>query len=311
MDKKSNSKIPGNLFRKIFKKRKINAFVLSVSLIVLAYYTLVSIWPFIYNTYLSLFRADLMTKMEFVGFKNYLYLFKNPVFWTSLWHNLFYLVILISVGLFSSIIIAALIYRTSGAAKKIYISAFFCPVVTSLVTVSIIWKLLYFPNSGIFAQVFSSIFHIKAPLFLSDPKIALLCIIIMDIWKDTGLRTIVLLSGMEEIPETFYEAARIDGASSIWQFLKITIPLLRPQIIFLSAVYSINAIRTFSQVYMMTGNPPGGPANSTKVLVVQMYQEAFYSTKFGTGAAISMIIFLFLFGLVILEIKAFSQKSDY
>ncbi|MCL4378637.1 MAG: sugar ABC transporter permease, partial [Actinobacteria bacterium] len=145
----------------------------------------------------------------------------------------------------------------------------------------------------------------------SDPKIALLCIIIMDIWKDTGLRTIVLLSGMEEIPETFYEAARIDGASSIWQFLKITIPLLRPQIIFLSAVYSINAIRTFSQVYMMTGNPPGGPANSTKVLVVQMYQEAFYSTKFGTGAAISMIIFLFLFGLVILEIKAFSQKSDY
>ena len=260
---------------------------------------------------MSLSKTDLMTGWTFVWFKNYLSIFKDPIFLKALLHNMYYLVVMVSVGIGSSLIIATLIHRTSGFAKRAYIAMFFVPVVTSLVAVSLVWKLLYYPNVGIFAKIISNVLHLSPPLFLADPKTALISIIFMDIWKDTGLRTVILHAGMEEIPESIYDASRIDGASAISHFFKITIPLLRPQIIFLAAVYSINAMRVFTQIYMMTGNPPGGPAHSTQVLVIRMYQEAFYATKFGKGAAIAMIVFILLFGLVILEVKSFQQKWEY
>ncbi len=282
-----------------------------ISIVILSYYIAVSIWPLLFNIYMSFSKTDLMTGWTFVGLRNYINMFRDPIFLKAVINNLIYMAVLVVVGIGSSLIIAGLIHRTSGFAKKAYIFMFFTPVVTSLVATSIIWKLLYYPNVGVFAKLISVIFNVSPPLFLADPKTALLSIILMDIWKDTGLRAIILHAGMEEIPETIHDASKIDGASAFTHFFKITIPLLRPQIIFLIAVYSINALRVFTQVYMMTGNPPGGPAHSTQVLVLRMYQEAFYGTKFGTGAAIAMVVFVFLLGLVILEVKSFQQKWEY
>ncbi|MBC8386497.1 MAG: sugar ABC transporter permease [Actinobacteria bacterium] len=297
---------------RLLKKRSpLSSFILVLSIIILSYYIFISIYPIFFNVYMSLSKTDLMTGWTFVWFKNYLSIFKDPIFLKAFLHNIYYLVVMVSVGIGSSLIIATLIHRTSGFAKRAYIAMFFVPVVTSLVAVSLIWKLLYYPNVGIFAKIISNVLNLSPPLFLADPKTALISIIFMDIWKDTGLRTVILHAGMEEIPESIYDASRIDGASAISHFFKITIPLLRPQIIFLSAVYSINAMRVFTQIYMMTGNPPGGPAHSTQVLVIRMYQEAFYATKFGKGAAIAMIVFILLFGLVILEVKSFQQKWEY
>lgn len=293
------------------KRNSINSFIVVISIFILSYYIFIAIWPIFFNIYMSLSKTDLMTGWTFVGFKNYISLFKDPVFLKALLNNIIYLLVMVSVGLGTSLIIAALIHRTSGFAKKAYLALFFLPVVTSLVAVSLIWKLLYYPNVGIFASIISNVLHLNPPLFLASPKTALLSIIFMDIWKDTGLRTVVLHAGMEEIPESIYDASKIDGASPFTHFFKITIPLLRPQIIFLTAVYSINALRVFTPIYMMTGNPPGGPAHSTQVLVMRMYQEAFYSTHFGTGAAIAMVVFTLLFALVILEVKSFQQKWEY
>jgi len=278
---------------------------------VAAYFTIVSLWPFIFNLFLSFMKTDLISGYRFVGLSNYRFLAKDPVFFKSLWHNIFYILVLISVGITTSLVLSSLIYRTYGFSKKIYTALHFTPVVTSMVAVSLIWNLLYYPKIGVFAVLLTKFFHVQPQLFLADSKIALLCIIIMDIWKETGIRVVVLLAGMQEIPKTVYEAARIDGASPISQFFKITIPLLRPQITFLVAIYSINALRVFTQVFMMTGNPPGGPANSTKTLSIHMYQEAFYSLRFGYGATIAIIIFILLFGLVLFQIRAFKQTWEY
>ena len=116
---------------------------------------------------------------------------------------------------------------------------------------------------------------------------------------------------MDEIPDSLYESARIDGASTLRQFFRITLPLLTPQLVFIAAVYSINAIRVYAPIYMMTGTPPGGPANSTIVLTLHMYLSAFYAQRFGLGSSISIVMFVILFGLVILEIRAFQQKWEY
>ena len=295
------------------KRKPLNAFILLVALVVLAYYALVAVWPFLFNVWLTFRKNDLISEDKFIGLSNYRYLFTDPIFWKSLWHNFYYLGVMVSVGMITSLIFAALIYRTHGIMRKIYTAMIFAPVVTSVVATSLVWTLLYFPKIGLFANLLSSLFGISRDklAFLQSTSTALLCIMIMDIWRDTGIRTVIFLTGMDEIPDSLFESSRIDGASHIKQFFRITLPLLRPQMIFVAAIYSINAIRVYVPIYMMTGSPPGGPANSTMVLTLHMYLSAFYGQRFGYGASISMVMFAILFGLVILEIKAFQQKWEY
>lgn len=295
------------------RKLNLNPYVLIVVAVILVYYILVCVWPFVFNVYLTFRKTDLLTEDKFVGFNNYRFLFRDPIFWRSLRNNIYYLATMVSIGILTSLFFAWLISQTVGTIRKIYTAMYFIPVVTSMVAVSLVWQLLYFPKIGLFALLFSRIFGLdpNTLTFLHNPATALFCIIAMDIWKDSGLRIAVFLAGIDEIPDSLYEAARIEGASAWKQFLSITIPLLRPQIIFLAAIYSINAVRVYVPIYMMTGNPPGGPANSTKVLAIQMYQEAFYGMRFGYGATVAMIIFILLMGLVVLEIRAFEQKWEY
>jgi multiple sugar transport system permease protein len=296
------------------KRRKpLNSFILLVALVVLVYYTAIGIWPFLYNIWLTFRKTDLITEDKWIGLSNYGYMFTDPIFWKALWHNAYYLGVMVSVGIVTSLIFAALIYRTKGVARKIYTALFFAPVVTSMVAVSLVWTLLYFPKIGLFAQVISRLFGVSRDklVFLQGTGSALLCIMIMDIWRDTGIRTVIFLAGMDEIPDSLYESAHMDGASQLRQFFRITIPLLTPQLVFIAAIYSINAIRVYAPIYMMTGSPPGGPANSTMVLTLHMYLSAFYGQRFGYGSAISMVMFAILFGLVLLEIRAFQQKWEY
>lgn len=296
------------------KKRKpFNLFILVVALSVLIYYGLVGIWPFLFNVFLTFRKTDLITVNKFAGLGNYRFLLNDPIFWKSLWHNFYYLGVMVSAGIVTSLVVSALIYRTKGVMRKVYTAMFFAPVVTSMVAIALVWTLLYFPKIGLFAVVLSKLFGIDPNrlTFLKQTTTALLCIIIMDVWRDTGIRTVIFLAGMDEIPDSLYESARIDGASQLKQFFKITIPLLTPQLVFIAAIYSINAIRVYVQIYMMTGSPPGGPANSTMVLTLHMYLSAFYGMRFGYGATISIVMFVILFGMVLLELKAFQQKWEY
>ncbi len=295
------------------KRKSLNTYIIFVASLVLVYYVLVCVWPFTFNLYLSFRKTDLLTENKFIGLGNFRFLWKDPVFWRSLRNNIFYLAVMVPLGIVTSLFAAALIYRTTGAMRKIYTALYFAPVVTSMVAAALIWQLLYHPKIGLFAQILSSLFRIDPNnlTFLQNPATALLCIIFMDVWKDSGLRTVIFLAGMDEMPDSIFESAKIEGASEWRQFFTLTVPLLRPQLIFVGAIYSINAIRLFVPVYMMTGNPPGGPANSTKVLAIQMYQEAFYGLRFGYGATISMIIFAILVGLVVLELRSFEQRWEY
>ncbi len=297
----------------VAKRRVFNTYIILVASIVFIYYVLVCVWPFAFNLYLSFRKTDLLTEDKFIGLGNFRFLWKDPIFWRSLRNNIFYLAMMVPLGIVTSLFAAALIYRTSGIMRKVYTALYFAPVVTSMAAASLIWQLLYYPKIGLFARILSSLFRLdpNSLTFLQNPTTALLCIIIMDVWKDSGLRTVIFLAGMDEIPDSIFESARIEGASEWRQFFSLTVPLLRPQLIFVGAIYSINAIRLFVPVYMMTGNPPGGPANSTKVLAIQMYQEAFYGLRFGYGATISMVIFALLVGLVILELRSFEQRWEY
>lgn len=294
-------------------KKNINFYILITSFFLLAYFILLSVWPFIYNLFVSFWKVNLSNPKiyeRFVGFAYYKMVLTDPVFIKSLTNTLIYLVVFVVVGLIISLILAEMIHRTHGIAKKIYIAMYFAPVVTSLAASALIWKLIYYPKVGILASVLTAAFGIEPQTFLQDPKIALFCIIIMDMWKSIGLETVILVTGIAEIPDFYYEAAILDGASPFQQFFRITIPMLRPQIFFLFIIKSIYVFKVFVPVYMMSTYPQGGPINATQVLALNLYQQSFQNLKFSYGSVVSLVIFISMLLFVIMQIRFYRSEVD-
>ncbi len=300
-------------YKTLSGKKTVNYYILVTSLILISYFILLSVWPFIYNLFISFWKFNISGPKiyeKFVGIAYYKMVLTDPVFIKSLTNTLIYLGIFVVVGLVIALILAEMIHRTYGVAKKIYTAMYFTPVVTSLAATALIWKLIYYPKVGILSTFLTNVFGVEPQTFLQDPKIALFCIIILDMWKSIGLEAVILVTGIEEIPESYYEASRIDGASPFQQFYKITIPLLRPQIFFLFIIKSIYVFKVFVPVYMMTTYPQGGPMNSTQVLALNLYQQSFQNLKFSYGAVVSLVIFVLMLFFVIMQIRYFRSQVD-
>jgi ABC-type sugar transport system permease subunit len=294
------------------RSRNTNWYVLIASAILTAYYILISAWPFLYNLFISLWKVNLASPSiyeRFVGTAYYEQVFTDPVFIRSFLNTLIYLAVFVVVGLVISLILAGLIHRTRGVAKKVYIAMYFAPVITSQAATALVWKLIYYPKVGILATFLTSVFGAPPQTFLQDPKIALFCVILLDMWKSIGLETVILLTGIEEIPDSLFEASLMDGARPFQQFLRITIPLLRPQIFFLVVIKSIYVFKVFVPVYMMTTYPQGGPMNSTQVLALNLYQQSFQNLRFSYGAVVSLVIFMLMLCFVILQIRYYRSEA--
>ena len=295
------------------RRKNLSLFLVIVIPSIMIFYGLVSIWPLAYTVFISFTRSNVVSPTKFIGLGNYRFLLKDPLFWISLWHNISYLLIVVPSGVFLSLIFSTLISKTKATERKLYIMMFFIPAVTSMIAVSLVWNLLYFPKIGLFATLLSRVFNMNPNnlTFLRDPSIALLCIMVMNIWRDLGVQIVIFSAGIGQIPDQIYEAARIDGASPLVQYFRITVPLLKPQILFIVAIYSINAIRIFNPIYMMTGDPKGGPFNSTRVLALQLYNEAFRAFRFGYAAIFALVMLVMLSGLIILQLRSMATKWEY
>jgi ABC-type sugar transport system permease subunit len=186
---------------------------------------------------------------------------------------------------------------------------YFAPVITSQAATALVWKLIYYPKVGILATFLTSVFGLQPQTFLQDPRIALFCIIVLDMWKSIGLETVILLTGIEEIPDNLFEASVMDGANAFQQFLRITTPLLRPQIFFLFVIKSIYVFKVFIPVYMMTTYPQGGPMHSTQVLALNLYQQSFQNLKFSYGAVVSLVIFVLMLFFVTMQIRYYRSEA--
>ncbi len=198
--------------------------------------------------------------------------------------------------------------------------------------VSVIWKWIFHPDRGVLNYLlsligitnirwlqdprglFELIFGSAAahwPYALRGPSVALCSLVLMGIWKALGYNIVIFLAGLQNIPQTYYEAARIDGASRFKTFWKITLPLLSPTTYYVLIMSSIAAFETFAQVWIMTGPPPGGPLHTTKVVMYYFYENAFELWRLGYGAAIAFIAFLIILGLTILQRVLLEKRVHY
>jgi len=276
-------------------------------LVPIVFYIVIRFWPTLYAFYLSLTDWNIVGQPNFIGFENYIALWHDPVFWKVFWNTFEYLILGAPISILLSFTIAYFLDPVRfchGLIRALY----FVPFLTTAVAMAWVWRWFYQPVPiGVFNNILAT-FGIEQQPFLRSTTQALPAILVPAIWAGLGFQIVIFLAGLRAIPETYYEAARIDGAGR-WRILfEITIPLLRPTFIFLVVVSSIGFLRIFDQVYNMTPQGDGGPLNSTKPMVLYIYESAFDRFDMGYATAQTVVLFLVLLAITILQLKLLRSK---
>jgi multiple sugar transport system permease protein len=235
--------------------------------------------------------------IRWVGLANFREIFADPTWNLSIWHTVVYTFFTVPVAMAIAVVIAVLLnQRLAGRAW--YRAAYFMPHITATVAIALVWMWMLEPNIGLFNAVLAMV-GVNGPAWLSDPSWAMPAVILVSIWKGIGLKMLIYLAALQNIPTELYEAASMDGASGPRRFFSITLPLLRPATFFVFVVSMIDAFQVFDQVYVLT--PDGGPANSTTVMTFEIYRTAFSEFHISTACAQSVVLFAFLIVLTVIS----------
>lgn len=255
-----------------------------------------TLFPFSAAFFLSFTSWDLLTPMQFVGLENYKALFQDEIFIKVFWNTIYFTAGSVPIGIVISLFLAiALNQKIRGI--RFYRAAYFFPVITSMVAVAVIWQWIYNPQYGLL-NFFLGLIGIKGPSWLTSTTWAMPAIIITSIWKNLGFAMLIFLAGLQSIPESYYEAAQIDGASWWTRFTSITLPLLSPTTFFVTVISIINSFQVFDTIYLMT---QGGPARATSVIVHYLYQNAFEYFRMGYASAMAYVLFFLIFTVTLIQ----------
>jgi len=272
------------------------------------FYAIIRFYPTFQAFYLSLTNWDLVRPPKLVWFANYIKLYKDPQFWKVFKNTFLYLIVGTPISLVLAFTIAYFLDRVRFMHNFIR-ALYFLPFLTTAAAMAWVWRWFYQPPPiGIINDVLAMVGIPQQPFIRSTGQ-ALYSIMVTSIWAGLGFQIIIFMAGLRAIPNTFYEAARIDGLGE-WAILrKITLPLLKPTTVFLVVFSSIGFLRIFDQVYNMTTNDPGGPLGSTKPLVLMIYQTAFSSYQMGYAAAQTVVLFTILLIVSLLQLWILREKK--
>jgi multiple sugar transport system permease protein len=224
---------------------------------------------------------------RFVGLANFARLVRDPVFWKALTNTTLFVVVCGPLTLLVALGAALLVNSRLTRAKGLFRTAYFAPVVTTLVAVATVWRYLYHPTFGLLNRFLGALGF--APIdWLGDPHWALASIILLSIWKNFGYDVIVLVAGLNSIPDTLYEAARLDGAGFRAQLRHVTLPMLMPSLFFCGVITTIGYFQIFAEPYVMTSG--GGPLNATLTMVLLMYKQGFRWWSMGYASAVAFVL---------------------
>lgn len=262
--------------------------------------------PMLAAVTLSFAQWDLLTPPSWVGLENYFELFKSAVFWQTLKNSIVfilgYLPIVYTLGL-----APALALNKKFVGSGLLRAAYFLPVITSWVIVSLLWKWILNPEGGVVNSLLSQI-GIQGPGWWTSTTWAMPTVIIASAWKDLGYVMLLLLAGLQSIPPEYQEAAAIDGASKSQILRLITLPLLTPATFFVIVISLINNFQVFDQIYLMTS---GGPEGSTSVIVQQIVKNSFDYGRMGYASALSMVLFVIILSITLVQIKLQKRWVNY
>lgn len=280
----------------------------------LTIFTIFVIIPVFASLYLSLTEYNILQPPQFVGIKNYVsILFHDARFWKAMSNTIIYVVGTVPIGIVISLALAIAIDQNIRF-KNLFKTLFFIPSITSIVAISVIWKWLYAGGKFGLLNHLLSRFGLQPIDWLVDVRWTLPSIIIMSVWGGLGYNLILFLAGLQGIPQVFYEAADIDGASEWDKFWNVTLPLLRPTMFFVTVMSIISSFQIFEQVYIMTYSSEGtvgGVLDCALTIVAYLYEMGFQRFMMGYASALAYLIFACLFIITLVNIKLVEKKIEY
>ena len=261
--------------------------------------------PLLFAAWLSLHRWGLVEPVRpFVGLANFQEIFGDARFWHSLGVTALYSLYVPATMVVS--LLAALALDRSGIKVRLARAVLFLPFVSSVVAVALVWQWMYQTDFGLINNLLAKA-GITGPDWLGDPRFALLSVIMLSVWVHLGYQMVIFLAGLQGIPPVYHDAARVDGAGAWQRFRRITLPLLRPTILFVLVTGIISSFQVFTYVSVMT---EGGPLHATEVVVYRIYQEAWEFLRFGTASAMSLVLLLILLLATWVQFRWLGRKVE-
>lgn len=272
------------------------------------FFTVFILYPLIWSFRMSFFEWKIFTE-KFVGLDNYEAVINDPYVWNAFGNTLIYVVTTVVGQVVIGLLVASLLNKITKG-RRFFTIGIYLPVITSAVIVSAVWRMMLAPDDyAFFNSILLQTNIIDAPIpWLVTIDTARFSIIAFTIWKGIGWGMIIFLAALQTIPERFYEMAKIDGVGTLGRFRHITLPLISPVIAMVTALLSIGAFNTFTQVYMIT---QGGPFGSTESLLTLQYKEAFTFLHFGYACALGYILLPIILLVTMLQIKVIRKQVEY
>ncbi|GAA2427018.1 sugar ABC transporter permease [Streptomyces pulveraceus] len=258
-----------------------------------------SLWiglPVVASVVLAFTKYDVLTAPRFVGLDNFRDMMGDAVFRKSIVNTVVYTFFTVPFGMMLGLLVA-LALHTGLKARGVFRTAVFLPQVTATVAIALVWLWIYNPGNGLLNTLLSFL-GIDGPAWLSSTSWAMPSVILVGIWQGIGMKMLIYLAALQNLPKELYEAASVDGASKVRQFFSITLPLLKPATFFVLITSMITAFQSFDQIYILTD---GGPANSTTMMTYEIYKSAFREFRVGYACAQSLVLFVLLMGFTLVN----------
>ncbi|WP_181767448.1 carbohydrate ABC transporter permease [Streptomyces albidus (ex Kaewkla and Franco 2022)] len=242
---------------------------------------------------------------EFIGFENYTRLLDDERFTTALFNTGYFVVLGVPLTVGAGLVAAVLLNSGIGRMRTFFRVGFYAPVVTSIVAVAVVWRFVLDPADGLISGLASEV-GLTSPDFLGSKALAMPSLIIMAVWRNMGTAMVLFLAGLQGIPTEVREAARLDGASMWQEFHRITVPLLRPTMLYVCVMTTIGFLNVFEEPFVMT---EGGPDNSTLTVSLDMYREGFSFFHMGYASAMAYVLFTVILAITLLQLRLLKDKT--
>lgn len=284
-----------------FKQRATPWALLSPTLFFVA---LLFVIPLAYNVYISFFNWSVIRPSSFAGLDNYVAVISSDRFTNALGNTLLFALITVPVGLILALALAVGMSKLTVKRGSAFIRAlYFAPVVASLTAVAFVWLWIFNPSYGLANSLLTTL-GLPGQSFLTSEQQVIPSLSVMHIWARLGFNSIILLAGINAIDNSYYEAARLDGAGPWRMFRSITVPLLNRQLILVASVETMTALKLFELPFAAT---KGGPVGASTSMVMEIYEQAFKFDRWGVSAVYVLVLFVFIMGITVLIRKVFSR----
>ncbi|MBO1332966.1 carbohydrate ABC transporter permease [Streptomyces sp. VRA16 Mangrove soil] len=252
--------------------------------------------PVVAAVCLAFTSYDVLTPPRFVGLDNFRDMLNDAVFRKAIVNTVVYTFFTVPFGMALGLLLA-LALNTGLRARGVFRTAIFLPQVTATVAIALVWLWIYNPRNGLFNTLLG-LFGIEGPAWLASTSWAMPSVILVGVWQGIGMKMLIYLAALQNLPKDLYEAASVDGASPVRQFFSITLPLLKPATFFVLITSMIGAFQSFDQIYVLTD---GGPAGSTTMMTYEIYKSAFREFRVGYACAQSLVLFVLLMGFTLVN----------